>query len=179
MILGLVQGIKENYYVLKLWNLLKLNNIPNFTIVSDLKFANILIVIRGHSSSYSCTWCNVHKDLLEICGTYRTLASCIRNYNSWKTSGGKKEDAKLYRNKDTPFISTWLWTFWFWCEKCSVKLVEKCNFQKQITYSGFCWESLQEITTLPCAVIHSIMYLSQKLSFIKQTDTYRVDMAEY
>ena len=79
----------ENYTNIKnLWNLLKIDKIidPNTTtsksisIDTDLKLANILAGLMQHSNCFPCIWCDISKNKLKNCGTYRTIKECMQNY---------------------------------------------------------------------------------------------------
>lgn len=99
LILGLIDNTQENFdNVLQLWSILKLNDLNDFTIATDLKLANILVGIMGHASFFPCTWCFSSKDQLDECGEYRTLGDCLNNSSAFKESGGNKKNAKNYKS---------------------------------------------------------------------------------
>lgn len=50
--------IQENRFNVKhIWNLLKLDDLKDYVIVVDLKLANLLVGIMGHSSKHPCCFC--------------------------------------------------------------------------------------------------------------------------
>lgn len=81
--------------------MLKINEL-DWTVATDLKLANILIGIMSHTSNYPCTWCTAMKGNLDQCGEYRTIGSCLVNYENWLNSGSKKRSAKRFQNCVNP-----------------------------------------------------------------------------
>ena len=78
LILGIAQGVQENYVNLKkLWINIGLDKLKDydFTIATDLKLANVILGMQNHSSTPPCCWCNTNKDNLHKKGNIRTLAS--------------------------------------------------------------------------------------------------------
>lgn len=97
-ILGLVPTTQDNYEnVSKLWSFLKLNEFQG-TLATDLKLVNILGGLITHASSTPCTYCDTTERELHKCGKYRTLSDCLRNYDDWQKRGGKKHNAKRFKN---------------------------------------------------------------------------------
>lgn len=97
-IIALVRNTQENYdNVSQLWTLLNISNFES-TIGTDLKLANILVGIMTHASFHPCTWCYIDKDNLKFEEELRTVGNAMKNYNDWLKSGGKKIDAKKYKN---------------------------------------------------------------------------------
>ena len=77
IILGIAQGVQENYVNLKkLWINIGLDKLDyDFTIATDLKLANIMLGMQNHSSTHPCCWCDIDKNNLDKKGNLRTIAS--------------------------------------------------------------------------------------------------------
>lgn len=98
-LIGVAESVQENYdNVGMLWSLMNIRQFQEATISTDLKLANILTGLMAHSSVYPCTWCTADKDNLHLCGEYRTVGSCIGNFERWNEAGSKKNSAKLFKN---------------------------------------------------------------------------------
>lgn len=98
ILVGVVPCAQENYpNVSTLWKLLKINDFKG-TIATDMKLANILAGLMGHSSCNPCAYCTATKDYLGKCGEYRSIGSCSKNYHDWLNAGGSKQRAKNYMN---------------------------------------------------------------------------------
>ena len=104
IILGIVEDIPENHStlkaMLKILNLKKLS--PKFS--TDLKVANLLCGLQGHSSTHSCIWCQ-GKSPWEKTALLRTLGSLRKNVAVFQQNGSKEKNAKDYFNVvNTPLL---------------------------------------------------------------------------
>lgn len=101
-LLGVVPSTQENYEnVSKLWLLLRISTLKG-VVATDLKLANILAGLMTHSSSYPCTWCTAFHGKLDVCGEYRTIGSCLKNYSDWLNADGLKKNSKNFKNCINP-----------------------------------------------------------------------------
>ena len=74
--------------------------------MSDLKLCNILCGLQGHSSAHSCLYCEIvtkgkdeyqePADGSEI--PLRTIGRCNMWFNKFMAHGGKKPNAKQFKN---------------------------------------------------------------------------------
>ena len=63
----------------------------------DLKLGNIMSGLMNHASSHPCTWYDVPSDSLNLCGNYRTINDCIKNYEDWVLSGADKKNLSFIK----------------------------------------------------------------------------------
>lgn len=97
-LLGLIPAVPELYAnVLKLWNILKLNDILD-TVATDLKLTNILFGLMSHASSFPCSWCEAPSNQLSVPGNARTIQLIKERHQDWLNSGAIKKDCKRYKN---------------------------------------------------------------------------------
>lgn len=101
-IIALAPNTQENYTNVKfLWSKLAINKCfaeYSATITTDLKLANIIAGLTGNTSTHPCILCDVTKNNLHSCGTLRTSAKCLSNYNNWCNNGSIKIKAKNFQN---------------------------------------------------------------------------------
>lgn len=97
-ILGIAQSCQENYEnASSLWSAIDINKFDG-TVSTDLKLANILIGIMGHSSMSPCTWYIAEKGKLNEKSTLRTIGNISKSYSEWHLAGSEKKGAKNYNN---------------------------------------------------------------------------------
>jgi hypothetical protein len=81
-IIGIVYGVREEHHnVSCMLTRMKAFNAKLFYSV-DLKIANILAGLQGHSCKHPCTWCETNQDdLANISGSLWTLGSLVGHFN--------------------------------------------------------------------------------------------------
>lgn len=100
ILLGIVPSTQENYNVSKLWLLLQIEKLKGI-VATDLKLANTLAGLMTHSNTYPCTWCTAFHGDLNVCGEYRAIADCFKNYKNysdWLKAGASKKNSKNFNN---------------------------------------------------------------------------------
>lgn len=95
-VISLVGDVPETFNnVTKIWKLLRLNDMSEFsgkiTIATDLKLAGIM----SHSATHPCTWCDIEKTNLQQKGQQRTISNITSNFIEWKK---KVQDLQKQKN---------------------------------------------------------------------------------
>lgn len=106
-ILAISPSTQENRHNVKLlWDKLGINKFLSYgTITVDLKLANMLVGIMGHSASYPCPWCVSRKANLDESSSLRTISECIDNYENYVATNRVKKNAYKFENcVDAPII---------------------------------------------------------------------------
>ena len=86
-IVAIVEDISENFVnISQILSLLNTKDIHHL-MVCDLKVANILCGLQGHTSKHPCCFCEVERESLHQDGAPRTLGSLRRNFEAFKSSG--------------------------------------------------------------------------------------------
>lgn len=80
-----------------LWSTIGINKFEG-SVATDLKLANILIGIMGHSSIHPCTWCIAEKSNLHERAELRTIGNISDSFAAWQAAKSKQKDAKQYNN---------------------------------------------------------------------------------
>ena len=105
LIIGLVPDASENYVnVKRLWMNCAVEKLRNYTLATDLKLCNILLVMMSHSSCYPCAWCDITKYALHTKGNQQTISSVMNLFWDFFESSIKISEAKKFGNVIHPPI---------------------------------------------------------------------------
>ena len=86
LVLAHVQNLQERHFNLrKILEHLKLDLIPGFLVVGDLKILNILMGISSNSGKFSCLFCEGESTLSS--GTLRTFENLDKHFKEFTDSG--------------------------------------------------------------------------------------------
>ena len=81
-----------------MWNVLKLEQLDNFTIAADMKMANLLCGISSHSSTHPCIYCDWSKSDPRGSVKSRTFEEIRTLSQEWKNQGQAPSRLKTFKN---------------------------------------------------------------------------------
>lgn len=99
IIIAIGFNVQENYRNIRsLFELLKLDELENYTLAADLKLLNIVTGIQPHSCTFPCCWCLSSKHELHLEGEPRTIANLKESFQQYTEMGSNKKKAKDFKN---------------------------------------------------------------------------------
>ena len=91
-------SLSAAYQMYQIWVNCGINQLKEYTVVTDLKLCDVLLGMMSHSSCHPCALCDTTKDALNKRGSQRTIANIMKLFWDFFESRSEKKDAKHFGN---------------------------------------------------------------------------------